>query len=62
MEKGYDLNNITLCLTDDEFDIIYSMVCNIEATEYYGLGFDITVRSLKDKLDDARNRGDIIGW
>ena len=61
-KKGYELSSITLDLTDDEFDIIYDLVCNTESTAYYGLGFDITIRSLKDKLDDARKRGDVCGW
>lgn len=54
---GYGEVEVTLRLTYDELDIIYNAIKEIEATQYYGLGFDITITSLLEKIESARE-----GW
>ena len=50
----YDNEYIVIKLSDDEFEIIHSAICEMLDNNYYGLGFELTLKSLKDKLDDVK--------
>lgn len=50
----YDNEYIVINLSDDEFEIIHSAICEMLNNNYYGLGFELTLKSLKDKLDDVK--------
>lgn len=50
----YNEEYISIELTEDEFEIINNAICEILDNSYYGLGFELTLKSLKDKFDDIK--------
>lgn len=51
--KTYDDEYISVNLTEDEFEIINNAIELLENT-YYDFGFELTIKTLKDKFEDMK--------
>ena len=51
--KTYDEEYISVNLTEDEFEIINNAIELLENT-YYDFGFELTIKTLKDKFEDIK--------